>query len=101
MIALWLSVPASRADETNAAASLIPFGSLTAANQVLVRSVTDHYTLRREYDARQFKAQKKYLDYFLDHLDACSVLAQSMGLIQYRAARGVDGRLFADNHRSE
>src|SRR5206468_643252 len=38
------------------------------------------------------------LDYLMDHLDACSVLAQSLGLIQYRARRGTDGRLFADDH---
>jgi hypothetical protein len=88
----------SRADETNVAASLIPFASLTLTNRALVRSVTDHYTLRREYDPREFKARKSHVDYLMDHLDVCSVLAQSVGLIQYRATRGPDGRLFADDH---
>jgi hypothetical protein len=84
--------------ETNVAATLIPFDSISTTNRALVRSVTDHYTLRREYDAREFKARKQNLDYLMDHLDACSVLSETVGLIQYRATGDAQGRFFADNH---
>ena len=97
MLAL-VSFAARTHAETNAAATLIPFDSLTVTNRTLVRSVTDHYTLRREYDAREFHARKQHLDYLMDHLDACSVLSEATGLIQYRATRDAQGRFFADNH---
>jgi hypothetical protein len=83
---------------TNVAATLIPFSSLSPTNRALVHSVTDHYTLRREYDAREFKARKQHVDYLMDHLDACSVLAETVGLIQYRTTLDAQGRFFADNH---
>jgi hypothetical protein len=93
-----LSLAAYAHAETNVATTLIPFDSLSPTNRALVRSVTDHYTLRREYDAREFRARKQQVDYLMDHLDACSALAETVGLIQYRATGDVEGRYFADNH---
>ena len=84
-------------DET-IASGLIPFDSMTASNRVLVKAVTDHYTLRREYSAQTFKGHLPVFEYLLDHMEACSALAQKLGLITYRATRGVDGRLYADDH---
>jgi hypothetical protein len=79
-------------------ASLIPFEAMTVTNRMLVRSVTDNYTLRREYPAREFKGRKQPFEFFLDHMEACSVLAQKLGFIEYRATRDAEGRLFADDH---
>jgi len=93
-----LSFGAAALAETNVAATLIPFDSLTETNRALVRAVTDHYTLRREYEAREFRARKQDFDYLLDHLDACSVLAERVGILQYRATRDAQGRLVADDH---
>ena len=86
-------------DETNVAARWIPFDSLSTSNRALVRSVTDHYTLRRVYGAREFKARKPHLDFLMDHMDACSVLAENLGMIQYRAIRDAQGRIFADDQK--
>lgn len=84
---------------SNVAATLIPFDSLSATNRALVRGVTDHYTLRRQYRAREFKARKQHVDYLMDHFDACSVLAEAMGVLRYRATRDDQGRFFADDHK--
>jgi len=89
---------AASAQETNIAATLIPFDAMTESNRALVQGVTDHYTLRREYGVTEFRARPEELDFLLDHMDACSVLAQSVGLIQYRATRDDQGRVFADDH---
>jgi hypothetical protein len=94
---LFATVPTSRAESDTIASSLIPFDSMTASNQALVRSVTDHYTLRREYSAQEFKAQIATFEYLLDHMDACSALAQKLGLITYRATRDADGRFQAND----
>ncbi len=94
--ALLVAVPVLA--DTNVATSLIPFDAMTVTNRMLVRSVTDHYTLRREYAARQFKARTEHFEYLIDHMEACSVLAQKLGLIQYRATRDPEGRVFADDH---
>jgi hypothetical protein len=98
MLALLLFAARAHA-ETNVAATLIPFDLLSPTNRTIVRSVTDHYTLRREYDAREFRAHKQHVDYLMDHLDACSVLAETVGLIQYRTTQDTQGRFFADNHQ--
>jgi len=87
----------AQAGQTNVAATLIPFDQLTVTNRALVRSVTDHYTLRRQYPARQFKARREEFAFLMDHMEACSVLAQKVGLIAYRATRAPDGRVYADN----
>ena len=79
------------------AGELIPVDSLTVSNRVLVRSVIEHPTLRQEYAARQFKGQVPEFEWLLDHLDACSVLAEKAGLLKYRATRREDGRYYADN----
>lgn len=82
---------------TNTAAELIPFAAMTETNRALVRSVTDHYTLRREYGVQEFQAYADQFAWLMDHMEACSVLAQSMGYIKYRATTDPHGRVFADN----
>ena len=85
------------AESDTIASHLIPFDSMTASNRAFVQSVTDHYTLRREYSAQEFKAQVATFEYLLDHMDVCSALAQKLGLITYRATRDADGRLHAND----
>jgi hypothetical protein len=85
-------------DNDTEATRLIPFDSMTASNRALVQGVTDHYTLRREYATQEFKGKVAVFEYLLDHMDACSALAQKLGLITYRATRAADGRLYADDH---
>lgn len=96
-ILLLLLPGAGRADDASIVASLIPFDSLTATNRALVKTVTDHYTLRRSYSAQQFKGRKDEFEWLLSHMEACSVLAQKVGLITYRARDDGHGRLYADN----
>jgi len=88
----------ARADDDTAASRVIPFDSMTVTNRALVCGVTDHYTLRREYPAEEIKARVEMFEYLLDHMEACSALAQQAGLIKYRATRGADGRVEADDH---
>lgn len=88
----------SRADDDTTASRVIPFDSMTVTNHALVRGVTDHYTLRREYPAEEFKARVEVFEYLLDHMEACSALAQQASLIKYRATRSADGRVVADDH---
>ncbi len=78
-------------------AAVIPLDAMTETNRVLVRAVTEHVTLQREYAARQFKGRVPEFEWLLDHLDACSVLAEKTGLLKYRATRQADGRYYADN----
>jgi hypothetical protein len=87
-----------RADDDTAASRVIPFNSMTVTNRTLVRGVTDHYTLRREYPAEQFNARVRVFEYLIDHMEVCSALAQQAGLITYRATRAADGRVRADDH---
>src|SRR5580704_11087811 len=87
-----------RAEETNIAARLIPFDSLTETNRNLVHDVTDHITLHCSYTAEVFKARIPVFEYLFDHMESCSALAQKEGLITYRATRDVEGRLHADDH---
>ncbi|MGA2603263.1 MAG: hypothetical protein ABSG14_03460 [Verrucomicrobiia bacterium] len=87
----------SGASDQTTASTLIPFQAMTGTNLTLVRGVTDHYTLRREYAPEEFQARLAVFEYLLDHLDACSVLAQMAGLTQYRARLDADGRLQADD----
>ena len=87
-----------RADDDTAASRVIPFDSMTVTNRALVRGVTDHYTLRREYPTEEFEARVEVFEYLVDHMEACSALAQQAGLITYRATRGADGRIRADDH---
>jgi hypothetical protein len=98
LVCLFSSLPAASAQVTNSAAALIPFDAMTETNRLLVRGVTDHYTLRREYAVTEFTARLGPLEFLVDHMDACSVLAQSVGLIRYRATRDGDDRIVADDH---
>jgi hypothetical protein len=95
---VFFVVPVAWADDDTEATRLIPFDSMTTSNRALVQGVTDHYTLRREYAAQKFKGKVAVFEYLLDHMDACSALAQKLGLITYRATRAADGRLHADDH---
>ncbi len=76
----------------------IPFDSLTETNRALVKAVTDHYTLRREYPAQRIKARAAHLLFLMDHMEACSILAHKTKLITYRARTDDTGRIWADNH---
>jgi hypothetical protein len=86
------------AEDTNLAARLIPFDSLTETNRALVHEVTDHFTLHCAYTAEVFRARIPVFEYLFDHMDSCSALAQKEGLITYRATRDAEGRLHADDH---
>jgi len=90
--------PFARAENDTTASEVIPFDSMTVSNRDLVRGVTDHYTLRREYPAENFQARVAVFEYLIDHMESCSALAQQVGLITYRATRRADGRLYADDH---
>lgn len=76
----------------------IPLELLTPANQALVRPVTLHYTLHRQYPPRRFTGQLADFEFMLDNLGACSILAEQAGMLDYRPALLPDGRLVADNH---
>ena len=93
----FMGTAAAWAGDDTEATRLIPFDSMTASNRALVQGVTDHYTLRREYPTQEFKGHVAVFEYLLDHMDACSTLAQKVGLITYRATRAADGRLYADD----
>lgn len=80
-----------------AAVTPVSFEGMTETNRVLVRSVTEHPTMRREYAARRFTGRVPEFEWLLDHLDACSALAEKAGLLKYRATRQEDGRYYADN----
>ncbi|HTS19434.1 MAG TPA: hypothetical protein VMP11_17795 [Verrucomicrobiae bacterium] len=98
MLLAFISAPVVSAGGETAASALIPFEAITGTNLPLVRGVTDHYTLRREYPSETFSARLDVFEYLFDHMDACSVLAQMTGLTKYRASLHVDGRLKADDH---
>jgi hypothetical protein len=98
LVCFMSKLPAAAAQETNIAATLIPFEAMTETNRLLVQGVTDHYTLRREYGVTEFAARREPLEFLVDHMDACSVLAQSVGLIRYRATRDGQDRIVADDH---
>lgn len=85
------------AEDKGMAAAPIPFDALTVSNRFLVRAVTDQFTLRRAYAARQFKARQDVFEYLLDHMEVTSALAQSLGMIRYRARRDESGRVHADD----
>jgi hypothetical protein len=96
-LAVVLLAITGHAESDTVASHLIPFDSMTASNRAFVKSVTDHYTLRRKYPAQEFKAQVATFEYLLDHMDVCSALAQQLKLITYRATRDADGRLHAND----
>jgi hypothetical protein len=93
-----LGAPFARAESDTTASQVIPFDSMTESNRNVIHGVTDHYTLRREYPAERFHAPITIFEYLIDHMEACSALAQKVGLITYRATRRADGRLYADDH---
>ena len=76
----------------------VPLELLTPANQALVQPVTSHHTLHRQYPPRRFTGQLADFEFLLDNLEACSMLAQQAGMLEYRPITMPDGRLMADNH---
>jgi hypothetical protein len=87
----------SRAWPDSGVETLISFEAMTVTNRALVRAVMDHCTLRRQYEPRQFAARQAVFEYLLDHMELTSALAQSLGMIRYRAWRDELGRLHADD----
>jgi len=97
ILGLFRAALVQASDET-AASQLVPLQALTGTNLTLVRGVTDHYTLRREYPPEEFQASVAVFEYLFDHLDECSVLAQMAGLTKYTATFDAERRLRADDH---
>lgn len=75
----------------------VPVELMSEEDVALVRPVLESPTLQRRYAPRRFTGQQKYFEYFLDHVDVCSVVSELTGLIDYRAQRLADGRLYAEN----
>src|SRR5438093_13502356 len=80
-----------------ATATNVPLTAMTRENHALVQPVAEHHNLRRQYAARWFRGRPEHFEFLMDHMVACSVLAQALGLIAYRAAEETPGRLFADD----
>ncbi len=97
MLSLLLSSVGARAARTNAPAALVPLAAMTESNRALVRPVLERYTLRRQYPPRLFRGRTDHFQFLMDHIAACSLLAQSLGLIVYRAVEEEPGRTFADD----
>jgi hypothetical protein len=96
---LWLGLPAAtHAGEARRGATLIPLDQLSETNRVLVAAVTGAYTLRRDYRPRHAKGREEDFEYWLDHVEASSVLAQKLGVVTYRVTLDEEGRIWADNH---
>jgi hypothetical protein len=70
---------------------------MSERDRALARSVTDHYTLRREYPTTTFNARRQHFEWLMDQMDAWSILAHAARLITYKATRDKQGRIFADN----
>ena len=82
--------PSTRAEEA------IPFSSLTATNRLLVKSVTDHYTLRRPYAAQTLTGQVTTLTWMLDNLQPTWQLAQRFGIKARATHQDTQGRFWND-----
>ena len=82
--------PATRAEEA------IPFSSLTATNRLLVKGVTDHYTLWRPYAAQTLTGQVTALTWMLDNLQPTWQLAQHFGIKARSTRQDAQGRLWND-----
>jgi hypothetical protein len=93
-----LGAPLVQASDETVASKLVPFDAMTGTNLSLVRGVTDHYTLRREYPPEEFNASVAVFEYLFAHMDECSALAKMAGLTKYSATLDADGRLRADDH---
>ncbi len=92
-----LSDVGARAATTNTPAALVPLAAMTASNRALARPVVERHTLRRQYRPRLFRGRTEHFEFLLDHIAACSILAESLGLIVYRAVEEEPGRTFADD----
>jgi hypothetical protein len=75
----------------------LPFAELPAAEQALVRGVTERVTLQRVYKPTEFTGQMAHFDFLMRDMVACSALARQLGLIQYQAEVDEAGRVWADN----
>lgn len=79
-------------------ATLIPLEQFSETNRALVAAVTGNYTLRRDYRPRRAKGRAEDFEYWLDHAEASSALAQKLGVVTYRVTLDKQGRIWADNH---
>ncbi len=85
------------ASQTNVSELPVPLTAMTQADQMLVRLVIQRPTLQREYPVRSFRGKREQFEFLLDHIVACSVLSESLGLIQYRIAEVSPGRSYGDD----
>jgi hypothetical protein len=85
------------ATTTNAPVLPVPLAALTEADRALVRPIVSRPTLRREYPPRTFRGKREHFEFLLDHIVACSVLSESLGLIEYRVAEVSPGRSYGDD----
>src|SRR6059036_1460450 len=70
-----------------ATATNVPLTAMTRENHALVQPVAEHHNLRRQYAARWFRGRPEHFEFLMDHMVACSVLAQALGLIAYRGRK--------------
>jgi len=97
VLSLSLLAPAAVWAETSDFEKLIPLKSLTETNRALVKGVTDHYTLRRDYAAQQLTVTKAQLEWMIDNMHATWRLAREFGL-QVRCTRTDEqGRMWNDD----
>src|SRR5881628_1488389 len=75
----------------------MPFAAMAETDGALVKPVVERPTLRREYSTRTFRGRREQFEFLMDHIVACSVLSESLGLIGYRAVEEAPGRAFADD----
>ncbi|MDW8343815.1 MAG: hypothetical protein RMM51_04910 [Verrucomicrobiae bacterium] len=92
MVWCWLPLVPQLAAEQR-----IPFDQLSGSERALVKSVTDHATLRRVYPPRRFTGRLEHFDFLMRNMVATSLLAEQLGLIRYHATWDDQGRVWADN----
>jgi hypothetical protein len=96
IIALLLTASVHAAPAPTAAQEAIPFDSLSETNRTLVKAVTDHYTMRRQYAAQEFTGKPAILEWMLDHLHETWILARALDLKARSTRRDEQGRLWTD-----
>ncbi len=81
--------------------SLIPFDKLDAAAQARVRQVVPGQTFYRKVHLPKPTVRARYnvLEYLINNLDQCSIVAQLLKIVEYRSERRPDGSYFADNRK--
>ena len=81
--------------------AIIPLDKLDAAGQARVRLVVPGYSFYRKVQLAHPVVRSRYdvFEYVVNHLDECSIVAQSLKIVEYRSVRRPDGSYFADNHK--